>query len=389
MMMEKGVMSLKKFDELADVHAPHCVSIYMPTHRVGKEGYEEDRIRFKDLLKNVKKELVEEYHLKEGEVDAYLRPGYELLEDTMVWHYSGDGLAFFCSEDRAELFQLPLTFEAFHSISDQFYLHPLFPFFNGDGRFYVLGLSEQMVKLWEGSRYRIREVPLEEQLPSRIEEVVGYDHQEKAYQERSFGGGTGGKVSHGHGEGRDDEKVELEKFLREVDRVLSETLRDEHVPLVFAGVEDHYGLYKKVAHYRQLESHDYIKGNPEQMDLSSIHAQGWEIVKERFDADRDYYFQQFKDHLGGNKALEDNAQVVKAAVEGRVEALFIEKGTRLYGIYDPNEWQVRLDEAKTTDNADLVEMAAMKTHRKGGRVFLLASDEMPASGTKLNAFLRY
>ncbi len=387
--METGVMSLKKFEELDAVHGPRCVSIYMPTHRYGKENYEEDRIRFKDHLKAIKKELLEQFGMSESEADNYLSPAHELEKNNMFWHYTGKGLAFFLSEEGARVFRLPIEFGSFHHISDKFYLHPLFPFFNGDGRFYVIGISEKAVKLWEASRYQIREVSLPEDLPRRMEDVVGYDHEEKTLQERSFKGGGSQKIMHGHGEGRDEETMEHEKFFRRVDEQLSRILDDEHVPLVFAGVEHYYGLYRKIAHYRQLETDGYVKGSLEELELDEVHAKAWEIVKDRFDEDRDHYIQQYKDNMGGERAVYDNADIVKAALDARVEALFIEKGTHLYGLYDAGERKVHFAAEKTSDNEDLVELAAMNTHRKDGRVFLLEREQMPELGTQMNALLRY
>jgi hypothetical protein len=388
-LMKEELMSLKKFDELAQVHEAHCVSIYIPTHRVGNEGNKEDRIRFKDMLKEVREELINAYGLKEREVDELLKPGQELVDDGIFWHYNGEGLAFFCSPERCEFFRLPIGFEPFHHVSDNFYLHPLFPFFNGDGRFYVLGISEKMTKLWEGSRYRLREVPLPEDFPAGLEDVVGHDHEEKTLQERSFQGGSSQKVMHGHGEGKDDSRSEVERFFQDVDHRLSKLLRDESVPLVFAGVEENFGLYRKVAQYRQLEEGGYLNGTPEQMKPDDIHAKAWEIVKKHFDEDRDHYIERYKDHMGGMKAIYDNADVVRAAVEGRVEALFVEKGVHIYGRYNSEEQEVRFAEEHSPQNEDLVELAAMNTYRKKGRVFLLESERMPEASTQLNALLRY
>lgn len=387
--MGNELMNLKKFEELAEVHQPHCVSIYIPTHRAGRENYEEDRIRFKDLLKSVKEELTERYGLSEDETDQYLKPVQDRVEDSMFWSYSGDGLAFFLSPQGVEFFRMPISFEPFYHISDHFYLHPILPFFQGDGRFYVLGVSEKKVRLWEGSRYRIREVALEEELPSRIEEVFGYDHEEKTLQERSFQGSSSQTVSHGHGEGKDEEKVELEKFLRELDRQLSGMLRDEQIPLVFCGLEHYFGLYKKVAHYRKLEENDLVKGDPASLEAEELHSKAWDIVRKEFDEDLEHYIQQYKDHMGGLKAAYDNGRVVQASVEGRVEALFIESGSHIYGLYDSQDQSLRFDELKKPDNDDLVEVAAMNAYRKGGRVFVLSSERMPESGTELNALLRY
>lgn len=384
------MMSLRNFEHLASQRAELCISIYIPTHRFSKEGNEEDRIRFKDRVKAVRDELKAHHGKKDDEVRELLAPAHELLDDEMFWHHTGEGLAFFRSPKETRVFSMPLSFEDRHSISDRYFLHPIFPFFNGDGRFYVLGISEKMVKLWEGSRHRIRPVPIGDDLPSNMEEVVGSDHEEKSLQERSYqsGGGTE-KIRHGHGEGRDEEKVEHEKFFREVDRRLSEMIHDEHVPLVFAGVEHYYGHYRKIAHYRQLENDGFIKGNPEQLTDQEVHQKGWEIVKKRFDEDRDHYISEYQDSMGGGKAVHDKAEVVQAAFDGRVEALFIKEGARIPGNFDEKNREVRFGNRNGDPEEDLVERAAMATYEHDGRVFILPEDRMPETGPELNALLRY
>jgi hypothetical protein len=51
-------------------------------------------------------------------------------------------------------YRLPLPFEQLVVISDDFHLKPPLPFFASDGRFYILALSQNQVRLLEGIRYK-------------------------------------------------------------------------------------------------------------------------------------------------------------------------------------------------------------------------------------------
>jgi len=41
-------------------------------------------------------------------------------------------------------------------VSDRFHLKPLLPLLTGDGRFYILALSQNQVRLLQGTRYSVR-----------------------------------------------------------------------------------------------------------------------------------------------------------------------------------------------------------------------------------------
>jgi DNA polymerase II large subunit len=80
---------------------------------------------------------------------------------------------------------LPLNFEEFSYVSNEFYLKPLMPVFNDDGLFYLLTLKADEVKFYEGMRDSITEIRIEDLVPSRIEDRVGYDHEQKNLQFRT------------------------------------------------------------------------------------------------------------------------------------------------------------------------------------------------------------
>ena len=48
-----------------------------------------------------------------------------------------------------------------------------------------------------------------------------------------------------------------------------------------------------------------------------------------------------------------------------------------------------VDEVQSVANADLINLAAIKTFLQGGKIYLEKSDDLPIEGFEMNALLRY
>jgi len=386
-----GLLSKKQFLQLAEFHGRNCISIYIPTARAGEEvDSKMGQRRLNNQLKALKGTL-EEHGLSENEIQEVIKPAAELLEDTHFWRNQSDGLAIFLHEDKMEYYTLPLNFNERYFVADHYYLLPLIPLFNDDGRFFLLVLSQQKVKLFEGSRYAISEIFMEDLLPGKLEDAVGYDYEEKSLQHRSGQGGDAGAMFHGQGEGKDDKEQEIEKYFRTVDKGLMKVLNDEKVPLVLACVDHYYPLYKQVTRYGHLFD-GHLRGNSDHADSIELHERAWMLLKDYFKGNRKQKIEQFRDMSAGGKTLEDIRDIVPASVEGRVDTLFIMKGAERYGLYDEALRAVRLDDKQLINNirhAGLYNMAAIHTFQNRGRVYLEEPEGMPMKQTEINALLRY
>jgi hypothetical protein len=131
---------------------PWCVSIYMPTHRAGRET-EQDRIRFKNLLREVENRFLAQ-GLRSPEVRERLKDAYQLLQDGGFWKRRSDGLAVFFSAGGLRALRLPVHFEETLVISDRCHVKPLLPLLVSDSRFFILALSQNQVRLLEAPATR-------------------------------------------------------------------------------------------------------------------------------------------------------------------------------------------------------------------------------------------
>ena len=381
-------LTIEKFKELAGINEPHCISIFIPTHRYGQEVIEmADQKTLKNQLKLVRNEL-EEYNLKNRDIDELLKPIEELVNDKSFWTHQSDGLAILRSKSHFVYYTIPVFFEPFTYINDHFYLKPLIPYLNDTTRFYLLTLSQHGAQLFEGFPHQIDQIEVDDLLPERLEEVTGYDFKEKNLQFRS--GQTEGQQAmyHGHGKGKEEDKTEILKYFRAVDQGVYEILKEKEVPLILAAVDYLVPLYREVNSYKNLEE-DFIAGNPEHEDPVLLHEKAKAILRDHFNRERDEKASAFEQALSNAKASYKEEEIVPAAINQRVDTLFIRNLSELWGVFDRGKNEVILREEKGKSNVSLLNMAAVHTILNNGKVYLLDKEEMPAPSTKLNAIFRY
>ena len=381
-------LSKKDFKALAEVHDQHCISIYNPTARAGEEvDKNHGRLRLKNTLKSVQKTL-NEYGLTEREIDNHLAPAKNLLEDQSFWRNQSDCLVIFLRNQQMKFFTIPGDCEEFSYVSDHFYLKPLISLFNGDGKFFLLNVSLQDVKFYEGTRHTITEVFVKDLVPEKLEEVVGYDYRNKTLQFRSGQGGEAGAMFHGQGSGKDDKNVELEKFLRAVDKGLMKLIQDDDAPLLLACVDHYLPVYEKITSYSNVFNKN-VSGNHERTSPIELHELAWMIVEETFQEKRKKTIKSLRNLSASGKTSYEINEIIPAAIDGRIEALFIQQSKDRYGLYDSVNRSLIIDETLKTGHASLFNMAAVQTWLNNGQVFLVQPGEMPFEGTIINALFRY
>ena len=165
--------------ELASRTQFPCVSLFLPTHRVSAQA-EQDRIRLKNLLQQADSSLRAK-GMGAGEVRELLEPAMRLDRDGSFWRHQSDGLAIFLAPGFARDDRVPQSFQELAVVSDRFHLKPLLPLLTGDGRFYVLAISQESVRLLEGTRDSVAELDLSD-VPQSLAEALKYDDPERQLQ---------------------------------------------------------------------------------------------------------------------------------------------------------------------------------------------------------------
>lgn len=377
------------FKKLAQKHEPHCVSIFIPTHRAGQEVNQGiDQLQMKNQLKVVRQEL-NEYQLGAREIAELLQPVDQLLSDDNFWKNRSDGLAIFLSPGEFVYYSLPVSFDAFSFVDTHHYLLPLIPYLNNEGHLYLLALSLNEVKLYAGSPHHLDEIEEAAQyLPAGMEDALGDEDMQRNLQFRTQQTGDESPMYHGHGAGKDDAKGEILKYFKIVNDGLMKLLYNEKAPLVIASVDYLAPIYAEVNDYKYLWD-ESIAGNPEHEELTTLHRKAWELLADHFDSERSEKSGQFEEALSNKLAAYKMEEVVPAAINKRVDTLFVQKGDEVWGVFNREKNDIRIENEKAEHNTGLLNLAATHVLLSGGRVFLMPKENMPASTSKLNALFRY
>ena len=92
-----NVFGKANLHELLEQAPSPGVSIYLPTHRSGRET-QQDRIRLKNLLTAAEDQLTKGTSTL-AESNRLLGPGWSLVDDAQFWLAQRDGLALFLASD--------------------------------------------------------------------------------------------------------------------------------------------------------------------------------------------------------------------------------------------------------------------------------------------------
>ena len=232
----------------------------------------------------------------------------------------------------SRVFRLPEEFGELVVVADRFHVKPLLPLLTVGHRFYVLALSQNQVRLLEGNPHDVQEVELAD-VPQSLRDALRYDDLEKELGLHVAGrGGPGARaVFHGHGAGGEVDKALLERFLRQVDDELREVLKTETAPLVLAGVDYEQAMFRQLSRYPHVLG-EGIGGNPEQLRPAELHERARAIVEPVFARARQQAAQRYLEAAGrGQGAVSAVPEVVRAAVQGQVDTLFVAVGEQRWG----------------------------------------------------------
>jgi len=380
------ILTKKDLLDLIQRQTDTCVSIYLPTHWVGAD-IQQNQIRFKNQIREATEKLAAA-GARPQEGEALLARAQELLRNAPFWKQQSDGLAVFLSPDFFRFYRLPVEFRERVVVAERFNIKPILPLFSSGGRFFVIALSQNKLRLLQGSRNCVSEMEITG-LPKNLAETVKYDVSEKQVRSQPAASASGGRGAsfHGHGGWTDDSKDNIQRYLQQIDRGLRGMLKDEHAPLVFAGVEYIFSMYREINSYPLLVEKP-ITGNPEGLSNEELGKQAWNLVRPFYLKAQDEAIAQYRQSAGTGLASSNIAEIVPAACHGRIGLLWVAKGTEQWGTFDPRNSQLTLHEKPGKGVEDLLDLAAIHAFLNGGTVYMTEQDRMPGK-EPVAALFRY
>lgn len=363
--------------ELFQVDTAPAVSIYMETHRRGADVAAQP-LRLRAAIDEARGILSS--NGTHG-VDDVLGPLEALIGDQDFWRHQADGLALFASRDFGRLYRLPVRMPDMVVVGPTFHTRPLIEFLQAPERFWVLSVTQNEVRMWEGSISEMAPVNLAA-VPGSLQEALGTEVVVDRLNLRSPRGRGSAPVFHGHGAGKDDTKQELEKFFRAVDAGVRDLLADEIGPIILAAVDYYHPIYHSISKLENLTDQGIV-GSVSGWDEARIHAAAWPIAQRSVEDKLDVALDLWEKSYGRGKTESELAAIARLAVAGRIRLLLTEKGRTVWGRFDRTSGDSEIIREGGTDPdgdaVDLLDELAEVTIQYGGRALVLPAEKMPTA----------
>lgn len=374
--------------KLIEAGTSPCVSIFMPTHVKGRD-LRQDPINLKNLLKTAEEQLVAK-GMRGTEARDLLQPAKNRVEDAEFWTQNQSSLAFYLSPGFSRVYRLPIEQKELLVVNDRFEISPLLSLLEGK-IFYVLAVSNDSVRLLECTPHSCRNLKLPDDVATTFSAAIGSDSHEaptlRPGGDSSNPSGAGGAI---HGEPADTQNKDAEDrmfFFRQIDNGVLRVVSDADAPLILAAADSTSPLYRQSSNHKHILEQTIV-GNPDHVSSDVLHEKALQILNPKWQQEVNDLQERFGTAYAHQLASNKVSEILPAAMQGRVDTLFVAPGHAKWGRLDENTGIVYLKDAPTEGDEDLVDKTAVQTLLTSGRVVVVSPDSMPGKGT-LAAIYRY
>jgi hypothetical protein len=374
----KQALTPSALAELNAFASPPCLSLYQPTHRRHPDN-RQDPIRFNHGVKALESSLERNYSA--AEVRASIAPFQALASDADFWNHTLAGLAVLGGAGLFRIFVLPRPVAEFAVVADSFHTKPLRRILQSAGRYQVLGLSLDNIRLFEGDRDAIAEIELAPDVPRTLTDALGEQVTDPHLTVSSYGGVGGGHSPMHHGQGGRKEEVvkDAERFFRAVDRAVADHhSKPSGLPLLLAALPQHHDVFHRVSHNPLLRKTG-IDANPDALSLEQLRERAWQVMEPQHVAEQARLAEAYGTARANGLGSDDLTSVVQAAVSGRVGVLMIEAERQIAGRLDVETGGIVTGELDNPAVDDVLDDLGALVESMGGQVRVLPATQMPGT----------
>lgn len=360
------------------------LSLYQTTHRQYPMK-KQDLMVYKNLLKEL--EVALEHKMDRKSLELSMKAFYALEKDTDFWSNTKEGLAILANEDHCFVYLLNHPVQQRTQVSSSFHLKPLLYEAQFMNVIQVLVLSRDHFEIYEGNRENLSKIEFEEGEALSLKAVLGEQHSETYFTESSFAGVGHPAIHTSNTDKRDDYHKDTEKYFRFVDHYIFEHFSQKtKTPLLLVALDEHQ------SHFRELSHNPYLMENGLSLNGDSLDLN---LLKSKLDNVLDVIDQQknqevlnaFEEASSEHKASTDLQEIIKSALEAKVETLLIEDQCMIIGKIDLITKSLLLcDEHPVCD--DVLNDLAEWVLKFKGKVWILPKEQMP-DDSGIAAIYRY
>ena len=366
------------------------ISIYIPTH-LTYPSIEQDPIRLATALKETEHQLLSA-GMRRPAVQDLLAEARDRLPAKLFWRYQEKGLAVLIEPGATHWIKLPRQVPEITIVANRYHLRPMIPMFRDGELFHIFAITRDNIRFFDGRSRELTEVRIAG-MPSGIGEIMARTNfqADLGFHARDNGGpASGGEVGKFHALGvspEDYADVELDSYLREAAKALDRHLAANDAPLVLAAKPRLLGRLRKMLSYRNIAD-EVIDTDPVALGDERLHSEAWRIAEPMVRADREKARTRLRAQINGGApaAAKEIQTLMRAAIEGRVDSVFLDPDTNVWGHFDDAYHILRLDPQPSPENEDMLNRLAMETLSRGGDVFTLPDDMRTKAGPAAGLF---
>ena len=193
---------------------------------------------------------------------------------------------------------------------------------------------------------------------------------------------------HGHADNKFEIDKDTEKYFRYVGKYVYENFsKPSKLPLILISLKEYHSLFKDLSNNKYLisESIDY---SYDSLTTDDIKTKVADVIDSINSEKISGLVESFKNAEAESLASSDIIYVSKAAFEGRIKTVLIEKNKTMPGKINHSNGTVEYQTEQDNSYSDLLDNIAQLVLLYKGEVFILPKDKMPSS-TGISAIFRY
>lgn len=368
------------------------LSLYMPTHRTFP-GRSQDPIRYKNLVRELQTQLEQQH----PHVDCapLLEPFHALVDDQDFWNSPRDGIAVFGARDYFKVIAVNQRLPQCAFANSHPYLKPLLRLVQSTERYQVLCLTRNEVWLYEGSSQQLEKVELADEVPRNQNEALGDEltpgDQQGFPNGFSRSGERGDPMMHeSAGGGKQDEiNLDRERFFRAVDKaILEHHSQPSGLPMILVALPENQAVFRAVSHNSQMLTQG-IDGDPSRLGVEELRVQCSKVMAHSH-ADRVVdSLNRYGVAFGQGRALDNLAEIARAAWESRIALLLVEAERQVCGQLDADQGRLIIDETGDEQAPDVLDELILAVTRQGGEVVVVPPEHVMPTDTGAAAVCRF
>jgi len=242
------------------------------------------------------------------------------------------GLAAFHDRTGLQLYALPEEPKRSVTVAENFALRPLLAAVHRNRRHSVLALSANRVALFQGDAFGLGAISLPG-VPTSLEDALGSELTENELRVRGTQAGAGAPMFYSHDSGRDERKLDLERFHQKLARAIEAVLEGQHEPIVLVASQAHHSGLRAVLRTPRLLA-EGVQISPDHLSPGELHARSWPLVERAVAAEQARIAGEFERAVNRGKGLHRIDDVAAAAAAGRVRRLWVKPDERMPGAVD-------------------------------------------------------